>query len=312
MRTIVSVSVGSSSRDHEVEAELLGETFRIRRVGTDGDMRKARDILTALDGTVDAIGLGGLDIYLYSRNQRYVLKDGQRLMDCVKTTPVVDGSGLKNTLERETIAWLQRDGRIPLKGRRVLMVCAMDRFGMAQALEEAGARVVYGDLIFSLGVDKPLKNLDELADYAERLLPEISRLPVSMVYPVGRSQLKIEPNEMTRPYYEEADIVAGDFHFIRRRLPDSLPGKVILTNTVTAADLEELRRRGITWLVTTTPEFEGRSFGTNVLEAVLLTLLGKRWEEVRPEDYLDLIRRLDLKPRLVDLTAVGTEPATPR
>ena len=57
MRTIVSVSVGSSSRDHEVEAELLGETFRIRRVGTDGDMRKARDILTALDGTVTlAIG----------------------------------------------------------------------------------------------------------------------------------------------------------------------------------------------------------------------------------------------------------------
>ncbi len=312
MRTIVSVSVGASSRDHEVEAVLLGETFRIRRVGTDGDMRKARDILTALDGTVDAIGLGGLDIYLYSRDQRYVLKDGQRLMDCVKTTPVVDGSGLKNTLERETIAWLVRDGRIPLQDRKVLMVCAMDRFGMAQALEEAGARVVYGDLIFSLGVDKPLRNLDELADYAARLLPEISRLPISMIYPVGRSQLKIEPNEMTRPYYEEADIVAGDFHFIRRRLPDSLPGKVILTNTVTSEDVEELRQRGVTWLVTTTPEFEGRSFGTNVLEAVLLTILGKRWGEVRPDDYLDLIRRLNLKPRIVDLTAAGTEPATPR
>ena len=312
MKTVVSVSIGSSTRDHEVETTLLGETFRIRRVGTDGDMRKARDILSALDGTVDAIGLGGLDIYLYSRNQRYVLRDGQRLMDCVKTTPVVDGSGLKNTLERETIRYLVQDGRIPLQGRKVLMVCAMDRFGMAEALEEAGARVVYGDLIFTLGVDKPLRTLEELADYATRLLPEVSKLPISMIYPVGRSQSLIEPNEMTRPYYEEAEVLAGDFHFIRRRMPDSLPGKVVLTNTVTAADVEELRQRGVAWLVTTTPEFQGRSFGTNVLEAALLALLGKKWDEVQPDDYLDLIRRLELKPRILDLNAVGAEPAAPR
>lgn len=311
MRTIVSVSLGSSARDHEVEAELLGEIFRIRRVGTDGDLRKAREILGALDGTVDAIGLGGLDIYLYSRDQRYALRDGERMMACVKTTPVVDGSGLKNTLERETVRFLTQDGRIPLRGRKVLMVCAMDRFGMAEALEEAGARVVYGDLIFTLGVDKPLKSLDELADHANRLLPEVARMPISMIYPVGRSQGRIEPDELTRPYYEEAEILAGDFHFIRRRMPDSLPGKVVLTNTVTAQDLEELRRRGVAWLVTTTPEFQGRSFGTNVLEAVLLTILGKRWEEVRPEDYLDLIRRLDLKPRLVELNPAGESSASP-
>jgi hypothetical protein len=308
LKTIVSVSIGSSDRDHEVEVTFLGEPFRIRRVGTDGDMRKARDILAALDGTVDAIGLGGLDVYLYSRDQRYTLRDGQRLMDCVKTTPVVDGSGLKNTLERETIRYLLQDGRIPLKGRKVLMVCAMDRFGMAEALEEAGARVVYGDLIFTLGVDKPLKSLDELADHANRLLPEVARLPISMIYPVGRAQARIESDELTRPYYEEAEILAGDFHFIRRRMPDSLPGKVVLTNTVTTKDLEGLRRRGVAWLITTTPEFQGRSFGTNVLEAVLLAILGKRWEEVRPEDYLDLIHRLDLKPRIVELNPSAAPP----
>lgn len=310
MKTVVSVSIGSSARDHEVETVLLGEAFRIRRIGTDGDVKKAREILASLDGQVDAIGLGGLDIYLYSGTQRYVLRDGKRLMDSVKITPVVDGSGLKNTLERETIRYLVQDGRIPLAGRKVLMVCAMDRFGMAEALEEAGARVVYGDLIFSLNVDKPLRSLGELADYAARLLPEVSKLPISMVYPTGKSQSVIEPTGMTTPYYEEAEIIAGDFHFIRRRMPDAMPGKVVLTNTVTASDVEELHKRGVAWLVTTTPEFEGRSFGTNVLEAVLLAILGKRWEEVQPEDYLDLIRRLDLKPRIVELNAA--ESAAPR
>lgn len=301
MKTVVSVSLGSSARDHEVEVDLLGERFRIRRQGTDGDFRKAKEVLASLDGKVDAVGLGGIDVFLYSRSERFELRDGRRLLDVLKITPAVDGSGLKNTLERETIQFLVRDGRIPLKNRKVLMVCAMDRFGMAQALEDAGARIVYGDLLFSLGVDKPLKTLDELEEYARKLLPEISKLPISMVYPVGKSQAVIEPTAMITPYYDEAEIIAGDFHFIRRRMPDALPGKVILTNTVTATDVEELRKRGVEWLVTTTPEFEGRSFGTNVLEAVLLALLGKRWEDVQPNDYLDLIRRLDLKPRIVEL-----------
>lgn len=309
MKTVVSVSMGASSRDHEVEVDLLGERFRIRRQGTDGDFRKAKEILAELDGKVDAIGLGGIDVYLYSRTRRFEIRDGRRLLDVLKVTPGVDGSGLKNTLERETIRFLLQDGRIPLKGRKVLVVSGMDRFGMAQALEEAGARVVYGDLIFSINVDKPLKSLDELEEQAEKLLPEITKLPISMIYPVGKSQGIIEPTEMTTPYYREAEIIAGDFHFIRRRMPDDLAGKVILTNTVTAADVEELRRRGVEWLVTTTPEFEGRSFGTNVLEAVLLALLGKRWEEVEPGDYLDLIQRLGLKPRIVELqkSVVGSQ-----
>ena len=39
------MSIGSSSRDHEVEIELLGEQFRIRREGHDGDFDKAVDFL---------------------------------------------------------------------------------------------------------------------------------------------------------------------------------------------------------------------------------------------------------------------------
>ncbi|HXE73881.1 MAG TPA: quinate 5-dehydrogenase [Candidatus Nitrosotenuis sp.] len=305
MKRVVSVSLGNSRRDHEVEVELLGQPFHISRRGTDGDFKKALALLAELDGKVDAIGLGGIDVYLYTRTRRYTLKYGEKLMKAVQRTPVVDGSGLKNTLERDTVEYLVRDGRIPLAGRKVLMVCAMDRFGMAWALEAAGARVVYGDLIFSLGVDKPIRSLAELEEYAEKLLPEVCKLPHSLLYPLGKEQAEIRPDEMTRPYYEEAEILAGDFHFIRRRMPDDLSGKVVLTNTVTAADVEELRRRKVAWLVTTTPEFGGRSFGTNVLEAALLALLGKRWEEVTAEDYRHLIRQLEFVPRMEPLQAVA-------
>lgn len=310
MKTVVSVSLGSSQRDHEGQFEILGETIHLSRRGVDGAFKKAVSLLQELDGKVDAIGLGGIDIYLKSRTETYALKDGLRLRAVVHQTPVVDGSGLKNTLERETVRKLAQDPNLNLKGKKVLLVCAMDRFGMAEALEEAGADVVYGDMIFSLGIDKPILTLEELEARARKLLPEIVKLPISMVYPTGKKQEVIAPDELTRPYFEEAEVIAGDFHIMRRRLPDSLGGKGILTNTVTESDIEELRKREVAWLVTTTPEIPsgasstcgGRSYGTNVLEAALLAVLGKSWEEVRPEDYLNLIDQADLGPRVVYLS----------
>jgi hypothetical protein len=75
----------------------------------------------------------------------------------------------------------------------------------------------------------------------------------------------------------------------------------VLTNTVTEKDVDELRKRGVKMLVTTTPDFQGRSFGTNVVEAALLALVGKKWSEVTPDDYDRVLHELHLKPRVVNL-----------
>ncbi|HZT13423.1 MAG TPA: hypothetical protein VFA29_11495 [Candidatus Baltobacteraceae bacterium] len=303
MKRIVSVSLGSSSRDHRAEVELLGETFDISRVGTDGKLDAAIAKVHELDGHVDAIGLGGIDVYLYAGKHRYALRDGLRLLEAAKITPVVDGSGLKNTLEREAVRFMQDELGIDLRGKHVLMVSALDRFGMAQALVEAGADVLFGDFIFALDLDKPVKGLHEFEEMAEKYLPDACKLPFQFFYPTGKKQDK-PPQPKYPQYYREAGIIAGDFHFMRQFMPEDLSGKIVLTNTVTAHDVEELRRRGVQLLVTTTPEFGGRSFGTNVVEAALLALLGKKWSEVSPADYEELLHRLRLKPRVLSMAPV--------
>ena len=292
MKRVVSVSLGSSRRDHRAEVEFLGESFLVERRGVDGRFKDAQTLLRELDGTVDAIGLGGVDIYLRCRDKRYVLRDGKRLLDCVARTPVVDGSGLKDTLEAAVVHQLAQT--YPLRGARVLVVSALDRFGLAEALVETGAQCTFGDKIFALDLDQPIHDLDELEVQAEKLLPELCKLPISMLYPVGPSQTNIEPRELTSRYLHEADWICGDFHLIRRRLPEQLPGKTVLTNTITSDDIEELRSRGVATLITTTPEFAGRSFGTNVLEAMLVAA-GK--------DSAELLRDLPWRPRILTLSS---------
>ncbi len=302
MKKIVSVSLGSSTRDHQVEVDWLGERLDIRRIGFDGSLDKAIDALRELDGNVDAIGLGGIDVYLYAGSKRYALRDGLRMLEAVHVTPVVDGSGLKNTLERETISHLQQNGIIDFKGLPVLMVSALDRFGMAAALVEAGAEVTFGDFIFALGIDKPVKTLPEFEALAEKYLPDACKLPFQFFYPTGKKQEKA-PEPKFPQYYEAASLIAGDFHFIRQHMPDDLSGKTIITNTVTPHNLDELRDRQVTRLITTTPNLGGRSFGTNVMEAALLALLGKRWEDVTEADYRNLLSRLNFRPHVHDFVA---------
>lgn len=293
---VVGVSIGSSRRDHRVEVHLLDRPFIIERRGTDGDIDRAIALIRELDGTVDAFGMGGLDLYVVAGQRRYVLRDALRIARAAQKTPIVDGSGLKNTLERRVIRYLRDNRLMDFAGKRVLMVSAVDRFGMAEELARSGCSLVLGDLMFILGLPVPLRSLRSL-DYVARVIgPVACRLPIHMLYPTGSKQEANTPR-FSR-YFHEADIITGDFHFIRRYMPAHLDGKTVITNTVTRDDLSLLRDRGVTTLITTTPELEGRSFGTNIMEAVLVAASGRRPEQLTPADYEAWLDRLEFKPRI--------------
>ncbi|WP_337961005.1 hypothetical protein [Caloramator sp. mosi_1] len=119
MKRVISVSLGSSSRNHSAEVELLGEKFVVERIGTDGDKEKAIELIKELDGKVDAFGMGGIDLYLYNASKRYVIKDALPLMEAAQKTPIVDGSGLKNTLERRVIKYID-ENMFSLKNKKYL------------------------------------------------------------------------------------------------------------------------------------------------------------------------------------------------
>jgi len=108
MRRIVSVSLGESRRDASAEINLLGERIRLERRGVDGDLGAMAALLRELDGQVDALGIGGADLGLRVAGRWYPLYEIARAAQVVKRTPVVDGTGLKCTLERRAAAVVDR------------------------------------------------------------------------------------------------------------------------------------------------------------------------------------------------------------
>ncbi|MBP8614579.1 MAG: quinate 5-dehydrogenase [Firmicutes bacterium] len=299
MKHVVSVSLGSSKRNKRTEQEFLGEKTIVERIGTDGSIEKAIEIIKELDGKVDAFGMGGIDLYVSCGKKRYILKDAIPIAQAAQKTPIVDGSRLKGTLERRVIQYLDRELKVPFDDKKVLLVSGMDRFGMAEALQETGCDLVLGDLVFILNIPIPLKSLSALDKIARAVAPIVVKLPFSMLYPTGEKQDTVQSKKSVHTkFYNEADIIAGDFLLVKKHMPEDMTGKSIITNTVTAEDVDLLRERGLSTLITTTPEMDGRSFGTNVMEALIVSLLKKMPEEITDDEINELLDRLNFKPRI--------------
>lgn len=300
MKNILSISVGSPTRDHTTRVNFLGQDCEISRQGTNGDFNLAVQRYREMDGKVDAFGVGGAEFHLQVGPRRYVFRDIKRIRNAIKISKVGDGNGIKGLLARRAFAaledHLQKEGRT-LRGLNGLKTNAVDRYGMAQAMVDAGLNCTFGDFMFALGLDVPMRRLSTVRLVAGILLPVITQLPYMWFYPLGAQQEK-EPENKWPKYYQQADVIAGDFLQIRHYLPPDMTGKMIVTNTTTAKNVEMLQKRGLKILVTTTPRLEGRSFGTNVMEATLRALCPKPDPDITDADFLDMIDRIPLKPNL--------------
>lgn len=290
------MGLGSSSRDAHIETEILGQAILIERRGTNGDIKAAAKLLEELDGKVDAFGLGGIVLFIQAAGRRYYLRDALRLAKHAQITPVVCGAGLKNTLERNVVR--QLDSSLHWHQKNVLMVSGVENFGMAETLDELGANVTYIDIPVILGINAPLHSLKRAGRMAQLLAPVATQLPISWLYPTGDKQESRKRDWRSR-FFEDAEVITGDFHYILRYAPDDLSDKIILTNTTTQENVDLLKTRGVKTLITSTPRYDGRSLSTNMLEAAFVALSGKH--PLTDTDYTQLIAQSGLQPSVLEL-----------
>jgi hypothetical protein len=295
MKHAVSISIGSSKRDKSVDVELLGEQVRIERIGTDGSMEKAAQLYKELDGKVDAFGVGGADLGEMVDTKWYPLYSVQPMVRFIKQTPVVDGAGYKNTLENRIVPFMNEKIGGYIKEKKALLTGGADRWGMTMSFTNGGYECVFGDLMFALGLPIPIHGITAVKNLAAILMPIAGRIPFEWVYPTGEKQEKRIPK--WGKYYQWATVIAGDCHYIKRHMPDRLDGKIIVTNTTTPEDVELFRQAGIKYLVTTTPVLDGRSFGTNMIEAALVAVAGKG-RKLTHDELSQMLDQLDMQPQL--------------
>ncbi len=197
MKRAVSVSLGSSKRDKKVEVELLGEQVSIERIGTDGDMEKAAQLYKELDGTVDAFGVGGADLGVLVDKRWYPLHSVKSMVRFVEKTPIVDGTGLKTTLEYRIAPYIDQNIGDYIKEKKAFIALGVDRWGMTRSFLDNGYECIFGDFMFGLGIPLAVRSKAALKKLAALSLPIVTRLPFEWIYPTGEKQ------EQRVPKYEK-------------------------------------------------------------------------------------------------------------
>ena len=298
---IVSVSLGPSSRDYEFVTEMFGREIQVRRFGTDGDVLRAKELVADFDGQVDAIGLGSMSVRFQVGHRSYVHQQIQQVAQAARTTPVVDGTHLKATLERWAIGQVAQQNPGIFSHKRVFVVSGIDRYGMAQVLAGHTHHILFGDPIFHLNLPSALGSFEKLERYATLVMPALCRAPYGRLCPIGGDQDLRTPRGSK--YFDQADIIAGDFAYIRRFAPDNLTDKVVITNALSAQDVEDLRERGARSLITITPPLDDQHpfVGTNVIEAIFVSCMDLPHQDITDDDYLNMVAQSELEPRVTVL-----------
>ncbi|NTW02600.1 MAG: serine carboxypeptidase, partial [Oscillochloris sp.] len=313
MKRVVSISLGSSVRDYRFTTTILGQHIQIERVGTNGDISRASELIREYDGKVDAIGLGGLTPVFRVGAARYPHQEAIHIASQAQRTPVVDGGVLKNTLERWAVAQTARKVPELFRYKRVLFTSGIERYQMAAALAQYNVKMRFADPIIHSGLRflPPPRSLRQLEFYAATTLPITALLPYRLLHPVALGQEGHDPR--AEKHFQWAHVIAGDFAFIRRFAPEDLKGKTIVTDDPSPEEIEDLRQRGVTTLVTMHPpllSLDGspspRPFvSTDILEAVITAIqeTERQPNEAEALDFISVagwgptVQHLNLPPR---------------
>jgi predicted amino acid dehydrogenase len=306
---IVSISLGPANQDSEVAAQAFGADFHIQRIGTDGDVERARKLVRQFDGEAAAIGLGEMSLLFQVGRCTYAHAEIQSIAKTAKATPVVDGTHLKNTLDRWSINQVASQQADLFRYRRVLILSGVARYALAQVLSRFTDQIVFADPLIHFKTPITLRSLRQLDLYARWILPLICRAPYARHFPTA--PVPAATAARAEGVFKASDVIVGDSAYLRYYAPSDLRRKVIVTNTLSSEEIEELQQRGAESVVTlsTLPGNVDSSVDSDVVEAMLTVLMDRCPTELTDDDYLQFASQWEYEPRI---TVLNVPPAVNR
>ena len=265
-----------------------------------GDPERAAQLIAEYDGSVDAIALEGMPAELQLASARRSHEAGARLASTAKITPTVDGSGIRAGLERWGVILADRAQPGIFAQKRVLMVPGLNHSGLAGSLERRASALRYADpaVYFALPDFPGIGGKLTLEQAAGPTLDQLKDAPFRRLTPQPGSPGQSRSSEP----FEWADVLAGDIGAIRRYAPSELKHKTVVVEYAHEEDLDDLRQRGVTTVVTMMPSLDGAQtlgqWSAAAIEAVLVALRRNPDAPLTEDTYLDLMADIQWAPHI--------------
>jgi predicted amino acid dehydrogenase len=290
--------ISPCARERSETLRFLDRDVTVQTLGCDGDPDRAREVIEAWDGQVDAIALDRLPLTLRLGRASIGCPAHAPLVAAAHRTPVVDGSGICDGLERWGVILADRAQPGIFAEKRVLMMPGLNHAGLASSLMRHARSVRFADpaIYFGLPQFPGMGSRSTLEQAAVPILETLSGDPPERLFPRAEPRAQNDHKRLLR----WADILAGDAATIRRFGPDRMHRKTIVMDYASEEDLRDLTARGASIAVTMIPSLvTGDPLARHpaaVFEALLVALRPRPDMALNEDTYLDMIADLDWTP----------------
>jgi len=305
VKQIISISLGNSKDDYEFATEFMDQQFTIKRIGTDGDVDIAADLLKQWDAEADAISLGGLNFNYSIGSSRAIEKQAQRverLKSQIKS-PVTTGEKLRRVSFEWAIRHLQFSfGNNYFNHTKVLFLSGLLNYNIAKVISEYTDNMTFADPLFENGIPKFLNSIADLEMYAKGVHDVLEWVP-SKRFASSTTPIRQWNDYLRRKAIQKANIIVvptyNFYDYLKGCGLEELGGKTIITATVYEDRIQFLQERGVDVIIDCTPKILEQVVGFNVLESMISAALDVPLDEISEDDLLEVISVQHLDPRVI-------------
>ncbi len=299
MKKVVTVTLGASKQDFEFQTDFLGERFSVKRIGTDGDHRKAWELLRRQQASADAIGVGETSDHYQVGLRTITNRETEKLTKVVTRVPVTTGSTLRRLLQVRAVRHVQKELGGYFNNNRVLFLSGMRNYEIAVALSDYTKNLSFADPVFQAGSPLLLSSLAQLELYARgnELVAGQKSFRLLEKSLAGLKNLRVA-NAV-----EKAHVVVGTFNEIKAvGSVANLEGKTLITSAVHDDQLAFYKQCKVNLVIDVSPNLFDKVVGVATLEAMILAHLGRNASELADDEFEEIITELDIQPRLLHPT----------
>ncbi len=295
---IINVSLAGSDRDYDKHVTLLDTDFHLRRIGTNGDVAAAEELVREWADEADVIAVTGI------REARVAgLYDGDleavhRVKQATRLVPVTDGHGLRDVLQEWAIRHVQSEMPGYYTNARVVVLGGMNHARTIRILQEYTQNFEFADPLLRMDM---LNRLD--ANPLLDLAANVGMWPVRRLPGPVRSQIKAPghrvSNSLARRALADAHVVVGTYEELEAFGVGDLRGKSVVTSSISDERLAEIASHDVDMVLDSTPQPFDFTITAAVLEAIMLAASSSSMGRLTNDDLLDMIVSAGLEPRLL-------------
>lgn len=250
--SIVWIDVFDERAPDELLVEIGGARFTIMRHFVGWDFETAAAIVRAVDGSVDAIALSGLNPVFRVGSVEISHAATEKLINIAQETPVYTGAELREFFTDWTLRRILRQTPQALTGKNVLFHCAM----MTPAFKlftAAGCNPRCADLLTLGGIPRLIHSEAGLARVLRTVKPILRGAPANFRGPLGLGSSPL--NTHLRRWIADCDVFAT-FRSLIEKIGDFsvLKGKTVAIDILEDPLQRKLLAAGVGRIVQLNPE----------------------------------------------------------